>query len=103
MAKTPLKDTYIWTATPKALQNYVSTLRKNYYDKDNQVMVNLLLKEFYNRLLLKIDALTQEIVLPLGIYETFFNNLIPNIRKLFISEGVKPPQILLMETNHKGN
>ena len=66
-------------------------------------MVNLLLKEFYNRLLLKIDALTQEIVLPLGIYETFFNNLIPNIRKLFISEGVKPPQILLMETNHKGN
>ena len=39
----------------------------------------------------------------MDIAATFFNNLIPYVRDFLISEGVKVPQILSTETNHKGN
>ena len=54
-------------------------------------MVNKLVNEFYAQLLFKIDALPQEIVLPLDISATLFNNLSPNVREFFISEGVQVP------------
>ena len=94
MVKTALKDTYLGGTTSTALQNEVDTCRKMYYDKDNQVMINRLIHEFYTRFLFKIDALPQEVGFTLDITAAFFNNLIPGFRDFLISEGVQVPQIL---------
>ena len=54
-------------------------------------MVNQSLNKLYTRFLFKIDALTQDVTLPLDIAATFFNNLIPDVRELLIPGGVQPP------------
>ena len=59
-------------------------------------MINQSVNEFYIRFLFKKDALPQELGFPLDIAATFFNNLIPDIRKFLISEGVQVTQILPM-------
>ena len=59
--------------------------------------------EFSTRFLFKIYALPQELGLPLDIVATFFNNLRPDVREFFISEGVQVPQRIPTETNHQGN
>ena len=85
MVKTPLKDTYPGIKTPTALNNEVSTCWKMYYNKENQVLINQSVNEFYTRFLFKIDALPQEVGSPLDIAATLFNNLRPDVRELFIS------------------
>ena len=84
MVKIALKDTHLGGKTPTALKNKVSTCRKMYYDKKNWVMVNESVNEFYTRFLFKIDALPHDVILPLDIAATLFNNLSPNIRELLI-------------------
>ena len=42
-------------------------------------MFNQLVNDFYTRFLFKIDALPQDVALPLDISATFFNNLSPEI------------------------
>ena len=56
-----------------------------YFDKDNQVMINQLVNEFYTRFFFKMDALPKEVVFPLDISATFFNNLSPDVREFLIS------------------
>ena len=65
-----------------------------HYDKENQVMINQSVNNFYTRFIFKIDALPQEVVFPLDIAVKFFNKLIPDVRELLVSEGVHVPQIL---------
>ena len=84
MVKTSLKDTYLGVTTPTALKNEVSTFRKIYYDKETQVIINNLVNELYTRFLFKIDALPQDIVLPLDIAANLLNNLSPVVRELLI-------------------
>ena len=84
MVKTSLKDTYLGVTTPTALKNEVSTFRKIYYDKETQVIINNLVNELYTRFLFKIDALPQDVVLPLDIAANLFNNLSPVVRELLI-------------------
>ena len=103
MIKTSLKDSYYGGETTTLLKNKVATCRQIYYYKENQVMFNQSVNEFCTRFLFKINALSQEVVFPLDIDATFFNNLSPDLRELFISEGVQVPQILLIKTNHQGN
>ena len=103
MIKKSLKDTHLGTTTPTELQNEVATCWKVYYDKDNQVMINQLVNEFCTWFLFKIDALPQELGLPLNITATFFNNLIPNVREFLISEGIQIPPKLPTETTHQRN
>ena len=103
MVKTSLKDTYIGGKTPIALQNEVSTCRQIYYDKDTRVMVNQLLNEFYTRFLFKIYSLPQDVVFPLDIAATIFNNLIPDMREFLISEGFHITQRTPNKTNHQVN
>ena len=74
-----------------------------YYDKENQDMINQSVNEFYTRFLFKIYALPQELGFLLDIAATFFVNLIYNVRKLLISEGVKVTQRLPTESKHQGN
>ena len=71
--------------TTISLKNEVSTCQKVYYDKETRVMVNQSVNEFYTRFLFKIDAIPQEVALPLGISATFFNNLSPKVREFLIS------------------
>ena len=73
-----------------------------YHDKENRFMVNQSVNEFYTQFLFKIDAIPKDVVLPLDIYATFFNNLSPNVRGLFISKGFQVISKLLSKTNHKG-
>ena len=80
MVKTALRDTYLVGTTPKALKSEVSTCRKIYYDRDTRVMVNQSVNEFYTRFLFKIDALPQDVSLPLDIAENLFKNLSPDVR-----------------------
>ena len=54
-------------------------------------MANQSVSFFYTQFLFKINALPQDVVLPLGMAVTFFNNLSPDVRNLLISEGVHPP------------
>ena len=58
---TSLKDIYFGETTPIALQKEVVTCRKMYYDKENQVMINQLINEFYTLFLFKIDTLPQDV------------------------------------------
>ena len=67
-----------------ALKNEVSTCRNMYYDRENRVMVNQSVSEFYNQFLLKIYALPQDVTFPLDIAATFFNNLSPDAREFLI-------------------
>ena len=85
MVKTALKDTYLVGTTPTALQNEVSSLRKNYYERETWVMVNHSVNEFYTPFLFKIDPLPQDLVFPLYIAATFFNNFSPYVREFLIS------------------
>ena len=55
-----------------------------YYDRENRVMVNQSVSEFYNQFLLKIYALPQDVTFPLDIAATFFNNLSPDAREFLI-------------------
>ena len=89
MVKLDLKYTYLGGTTPTALQNWVSTCRKMYDDKETQVMVNQSVNYFYSRFFFKIDAIPQDVVLPLDIVSTFFNNWSTNIKEFLISEGVQ--------------
>ena len=57
MFKTALKDTYLGVTTPTELKNEVATCRKMYDEKENQVIINQSINEFYTRFLFKIDAL----------------------------------------------
>ena len=43
-------------------------------------MFNQSVNQFYIRFLFKIDALPQDIALPLDISETFFKNFSPEVR-----------------------
>ena len=45
----------------------------------------------------------QDVVLPLGIYATFFNNLSVDVRYFLISEGFQVPPRPPTETNHHEN
>ena len=74
-----------------------------YSDKDNQVMINQSVNEFYTGFFFKIDALPKEVGFLLDIATTFFKNLSPDVRDLLISEGVQVPQRLTTETKHQGN
>ena len=80
MIKKSLKDTHLGTTTPTELQNEVATCWKVYYEKDNQVMINQLVNEFYTCFLFKIDALPQEVGFLLDTATAFFNNLSPDVR-----------------------
>ena len=102
MVKTALQDTYLGITTPTALKNEVATCRKMYYDKENQVLINQSINDFYTQFLLKIDALPQEVGFPLYIIKKFFNNLIPDVREFLISEVVQVTQRIPTETNHQG-
>ena len=66
-------------------------------------MVNRLVTEIYSRFLFKIDALPQNLVFPIDITITFFNNLISDVRELFISSWVQVPPRPPNKTNHQGN
>ena len=55
-----------------------------YYDRESNVMVNHSVNEFFIQSPFKIDALPQDVVLPLDIAETFFNNLSPGVIELLI-------------------
>ena len=103
MVKTALNDIYIEVTTPTAMQNEVSTCHKIHYDKEAWVVVIQSVTEFYTGFLFKIYSLPQYVVLPLDIFATFFNNLIPDVRELFISEGFKVPPSPPTETNLQGN
>ena len=100
MVKTALKNTYPGGTTPAALKNEVSTYRKTYYNKETRVIVHQSVNEFYTRFLFNIDTLPQDLVLSLDISATFFNNLIPGVRELLISEGFQIPPRPPTETNH---
>ena len=80
MIKKSLKDTHLGTTTPTELQNEVATCWKVYYEKDNQVMINQLVNEFYTCFLFKIDALPQEVGFLLDTATAFFNKLSPDVR-----------------------
>ena len=101
-SQTALKDTYLGGTTPTELQNEVSTCRKMYYDKENKVIINQSVNEFYTRFLFKIDALLQGVGLLLKISATFSNNLIPDVREFLISEGLHVTQRLTTENNRQG-
>ena len=92
MVKKYLWDIYLGGTTPTALQNEVATSRKFYYEKENQVMINQSVNEFYTGFLFKIDALPQEVGFSLDIATTLFNNLSPDVREFLISEGVQIPR-----------
>ena len=66
-------------------------------------MVNQLVNEFYIQFPFKIDAIPQDVVVPLYIASNVSNNLSTDVREFLISEGVqdlpRPPN----ETNHQGN
>ena len=47
-------------------------------------MVNQSVNDFYTRFLFKMNALPQDVVLPLDISPNFSNNLIPNSIEFFI-------------------
>ena len=71
------------------------------YDKDNQVMINQSINDFYSRFLFKIDTLLQEVGFPLDINSTFFNNLSPDVREFLISEGIQFTQRPPTENNNQ--
>ena len=60
-------------------------------DRETRIMVNQAVNEFYTRFLFKIDALPQDIIFPMDIFATLFNNLSPEVREFLISEGVQVP------------
>ena len=93
MFKTVLKDTYLGGTTTTKLQNGISTCRQMYYDKENQVMVNQSINEFYTQFFFKIGALPPEVGFLLEIAATFFNNSSPDVKEFLISEGVQVTQI----------
>ena len=62
-------------------------------------MFNKLVNEFYTWFLFKVGALLQDVLFPLEISATFFNDLSPDVRDFLISEGVQVPQRLSIETN----
>ena len=66
-------------------------------------MVNQSVNKFYTRLLFKIESPPQDVVLILDIDATFFNNLSPSIRELFISEGVQVHLMLPTDSNQQVN
>ena len=103
MVKTDLKDEYIGVTSTTEIQNEVSKWCQINNDKGTQFMVNKLVNEFYTRFLFWIDALPQDVVFPLDIEITFFNNLSPDVRELFISEGIQVTPRLLTQTNHQCN
>ena len=103
MVKTYLKDTYLGGTTPTALHNEVSTCRKIYNYRENRVMFDEKVNEFYTRLLFKIDARPQDFDFPLDIDATFFNNLSLGVREFFIPEGFQIPKRLPTENNYQGN
>ena len=72
------------TPAPTALQNEVSTYQKIYYNKEALVMVIQSVNKFYSRSPFKIDALTQDIVLPLDIAINVFNSSSPDKRDFLI-------------------
>ena len=84
MVKTYLKYIYLGTTTTTEFQNEVSICRHIYYYRENHVMINQWVNEFYTHLLFKIDALPQEVGFLLDIAATLFNNLIPDIREFLI-------------------
>ena len=103
MVETALKDTHLGGTTPTELQKEDSSCQKIYYDKETKVMVNQSVNEFYTRVLFKSDSLSQDIVFLLDISAKLFNNLRPDAREFFISEGVQVTLRLPTETNQKGN
>ena len=103
MVKIFLKDTYLGRTTPNVLQNEVSAWWKFHYDKETQVMVNHSINGFHAQFLLKIDALLQNVVFPLYITATFFNNLIPEITFFLTSEGGHFYPRPRTETNNQWN
>ena len=50
-----------------------------------------------------MDSLPQYIAFPLNVDATFFNNLIPDVRELLISEGLQVPLRPPTENNLWGN
>ena len=74
-----------------------------YYDKETLVMFNQSENEFYTWFIFKVDALSQNVLFSLDISAIVFNNLIPDVRELLISEMFQVPPRPLTETNHQGN
>ena len=66
-------------------------------------MINKSVNEFYTQFLFKIDAFPKDVAFPLEITAAFFNNLSPDVRKFFISEGVQVPPRPSTEINHQVN
>ena len=74
-----------------------------YYDKETRFMVNQSVNKFYNQFLFNIDALSQKEVFLLDIVEAFFNNLIPNLWEVLVSDVFYIPTRTPAETNNQGN
>ena len=72
-----------------------------YYNNDTWVIFNQSVNEFYTRFFFKIDALSQDFIFPLELSAVFFNNLIPDVREFFISEGFQVPKKIPDENNHR--
>ena len=66
-------------------------------------MGNQLVNKFYTQFLFKMDALLQYVVFQIDITATFFNDLSPDGRKFWVSEGVHSPPWPPTETNNQGN
>ena len=73
-----------------------------YYDIETWVVVNQSVNLFHTRFLFKIDALPQDVALPLDIAANFFNNLSPNVREFLVLEWIQVPPRLPTEKNHQG-
>ena len=86
-----------------SLKNEVSSCQEIYYDGDTQVILNQLVSQFNTQFLFKIDTPPQGAVFPLDIATTFFNNLSPDVRELWISEGVQLPPMSPTKTNQQEN
>ena len=74
-----------------------------YYDIETLVVVNQSVNKFCTRFLFKIDALPQDVAIPLYISAAFFNTLSTSVREFLISEGVQFHLRSSTENNHQGN
>ena len=103
MVKTSLNDTYLGGTITTVPQNDIYTCQQMYYNKETRVIVNQSVNQFYTWFLLKNNPLPEDVVFPLDISGTFFNNLNPDVREFLISEGVQVTPRPPTETNQHGN
>ena len=66
-------------------------------------MVNQSVNEFYTHFLFKIDALSQDVVLPIDISTNVFNKFSTKVREFLSPKRVQVPPRPSTDTNHQGN